>query len=57
MQVILENEPSGIVKVTVEEHNLKATGWISSHHLVEPKVAQLKAMLRRDAERAILDAG
>lgn len=56
MQVILENEPSGIVKVTVEEDNLRATGWISSHHLVDPKVNQLKAMLRREAEQAILDA-
>ena len=55
MQVILENEPSGIVKVTVEEDNLRATGWISSHHLVDPKVAQLKAMLRREGERAFLE--
>ena len=56
MQVILENEPSGIVKVTVEEDNLRATGWISSHHLVDPKVNQLKAMLRREAEQAFTES-
>jgi hypothetical protein len=34
----ISNEPDGFVKITIG--NVK--GWVSSYHLIEPKVNQLK---------------
>ena len=52
----LKTLPSGDVQVRVCEDNLCATGWVTSHHLVEPKEAQLKESIRRAAYRAFIEA-
>lgn len=42
--VVIETLPDGCVRVTVGG----LMGTVSSHHLVEPKVAQLRAAWKRD---------
>lgn len=56
MQVDLVTEDDGCVRITVEVDNMRATGWCSSHHLVDPKVNQLKAMIERSAAEALIAA-
>ena len=40
-----EQLDDGMVKVTVEQDGIIATGFVSSFHLVEPKAAQLKQVV------------
>lgn len=56
MKVETEMTADDCVKVTVVCDNMRATGWVSSFHLVDPKVAQLKEMITRAATEAVLDA-
>ena len=56
MTTELKTLPSGDVQVRVCEDNLCATGWVTSHHRVEPKEAQLKESIRRAAYRAFIEA-
>lgn len=35
---VISNEPDGFVKITIG--NVK--GWVTSYHLIEPKINQLK---------------
>ena len=44
------------VRVTVEIDNMRATGWVSSFHLIDPKVAQLKDMITRAAAEALVES-
>ena len=56
MKVETEMTLDDCVKVTVEVDNMRATGWVSSFHLVDPKVAQLKEMITRAAAEALAEA-
>ena len=38
--------PDGQIKVCIESENLRVCGFVTSMHLVEPKVNQLLAMYR-----------
>lgn len=40
----LETLPDGSIKVCIEANNLRVCGFVTSMHLVEPKVNQLIAM-------------
>ena len=48
MDVELSNLPSGDVEIRVCSGGLCGIGWVTSHHLVGPKQAQLEAMVRRE---------
>ena len=52
MQTELTNLPCGTVQIRVCEDNICATGWVSSHHLVPTKEAQLKESVRNTAAEA-----
>ena len=56
MKVETEMTLDDCVKVTVEVDNMRATGWVSSFHLVDPKVAQLKDMITRAAADALTES-
>jgi len=56
MKVETEMTPDDCVRVTVEVDNMRATGWVSSFHLVDPKVAQLKDMITRAAADALVES-
>ena len=44
----LTNLDDGSIKVCIEKDNLRVCGFVSSMHLVEPKVNQLIAMYNGD---------
>ena len=44
----LETLPDGSIKVCIETNNLRVCGFVSSMHLIEPKVNQLIAMYNGD---------
>ena len=52
MTTELTNLPCGTVEVRVCEDQICATGWVSSHHLVPTKEAQLKMSVNRGMESA-----
>ena len=56
MKVETEMTADDCVKVTVECDNMRATGWVSSFHLIDPKVAQLKDMITRAAAEALVES-
>ena len=43
MHEVLETLPDGCVKITLQQDGFTAIGIVSSYHLVEPKLAQLRA--------------
>ena len=49
METTLENLPDGTVKVTVSGDGYVEEGWVSSHHLVATKEAQLIRCIYRKA--------
>ena len=55
MTTELTNLPCGTVQIRVCEDNICATGWVSSHHLVPTKEAQLQQRLRQDAADAFAE--
>ena len=56
MTTELTNLPCGTVQIKVTEDHLAMIGWVSSHHLVPTKEAQLKEALRRAAYNAFIEA-
>ena len=54
MQTELINLPCGTVQIRVSADGITANGWVSSHHLVPPKEAQLKESIRRVAYNAFI---
>ena len=56
MTTELTNLPCGTVQIRVCEDNLCALGWVSSHHLVPTKEAQLKERIRQEAIDAFAEA-
>ena len=50
MTTKLTNLPCGTVEVRVCADQICATGWVSSHHLVPPKEAQLRKSINRGNE-------
>ena len=46
MTTELTNLPCGTVQVRVGANHICELGWVSSHHLVPPKEAQLKKVVR-----------
>ena len=52
MTTELTNLPCGTVQIRVCEDNICALGWVSSHHLVPTKEAQLKESVRNTAAEA-----
>jgi len=54
MQVDTEMTEDGCVKITVSEEGITEVGWVSSFHLVDPKVTQLVACIRKKALNALL---
>ena len=46
MTTELETLPDGAVKLKVCEDGICAVGFVSSHHLVQPKEAQLQQFIR-----------
>ena len=55
MTTELINLPCGTVQIKVCEDNMCMSGWVSSHHLVPTKEAQLKEALRRAAYNAFIE--
>jgi hypothetical protein len=47
--------PDGTVQLRVCQDNLCAVGWVSSHHLIEPKELQLRQQIRRAAYNAFIE--
>jgi len=43
----------GCVKITVTEEGITEVGWVSSFHLVDPKVTQLVSSIRKKAMNAL----
>jgi len=41
------------VKITVTEEGITEVGWVSSFHLVDPKVTQMVACIRKKALTAL----
>ena len=52
MNVTTEQLNDGMVKVTVEQDGILATGFVSSFHLVDPKAKQLKEVISLMAVRS-----
>jgi hypothetical protein len=50
MTTQLTNLPCGTVEVRVCADQICATGWVSSHHLVPTKEAQLRECVTRDMQ-------
>ena len=48
MKTELNNLDDGSVKVCIEKDNFRVCGFVSSQHLVEPKVNQLLSLLNGD---------
>jgi hypothetical protein len=38
----ISNEPDGCVRIRIGEGNMMVEGVVSSHHLVEPRINQLR---------------
>ena len=55
MKTELINLPCGTVQINVTQDNITAKGWVSSHHLVPTKEAQLKESIRKMAEGAFTE--
>ena len=55
MTTELINLPCGTVQIKVCQDNMCQIGWVSSHHLVEPKEAQLKEALKLAAYNAFIE--
>lgn len=51
METTLENLPDGTVKVTVKGDGYEESGWVSSHHLVPTKEAQLIRCIYAKAQK------
>ena len=48
--------PDGTVQLRVcDEYGLCAVGWVSSHHLIEPKEVQLRQQIKRAAYNAFIE--
>jgi len=52
MTTELINLPCGTVEIVVTQDQFVAHGWVSSHHLVPTKEAQLKKSIEEAAARA-----
>ena len=55
MNTELTNLPCGTVQIRVCDSGICATGWVSSHHLVPTKEAQLKQSILRAAYNAFIE--
>ena len=47
--------PDGSIQLRVCDDGLCAVGWVSSHHLIEPKQNQLQQQIRRAAYNAFIE--
>ena len=45
----------GTIEITVQEDGLVELGWVSSEHLVQTKVNQLKAVIARKSAAAFFE--
>ena len=52
MNTQLNTLHDGTIEVVCSEDGFTAKGYVSSHHLVDPKINQLKQNLAKQAERA-----
>lgn len=41
--------PDGAIRLCLHEHGFSSCGTVSSHHLIEPKLSQLKADIAAQA--------
>ena len=55
MTTELINLPCGTVEIVVTQDQFVAHGWVSSHHLVPTKEAQLKKSIEEAAARAFIE--
>ena len=55
MTTELINLPCGTVEIVVTQDHITARGWVSSHHLVPTKEAQLKKSIEEAAARAFIE--
>jgi hypothetical protein len=53
MPVETEMTEDGCVKITVTEEGITEVGWVSSFHLVDPKVTQMVSSIRKKAMNAL----
>nr|BAR36047.1 hypothetical protein [uncultured Mediterranean phage uvMED] len=52
MNTEITNLSDGTVRIEVCEDGICAMGWVTSHHLVQPKEQQLKESIRLRAAEA-----
>lgn len=56
MEVITENLDDGTVRISLDAEGIIYTSYVTSHHLVEPKIKYLKERALIDLQDAIKDA-